>query len=112
MKIDLKLSTESLLAATSLLSMLYGDSWHCIDAQQTAIKSIGYDVFDKFDSKAKAVRKNANLFTSKKTTKIALKHHEAWALEKIMIGLIGFATNEYCELQIQTIIDVLNQKLA
>lgn len=111
MKIELKLSNDSLIAINHLLKWLY-ESENSQDKKEKVFKSIGYDLSDKFDAKAKSLVKKATLFDSKKKIKFSLKFHEAWALEQILIDLKPHNPNDYQRNLIQKTINDLNQKLA
>lgn len=111
MKIEIKLSNDALLAINHLLKWLY-DSEPSQDKKEKVFKSIGYDVADKFDAKAKSLVKKASLFDDKNKPKLTLKFHEAWALEQILIDLKPHNPNDYQRNLIQKTINDLNQKLA
>ena len=76
MKIELKLNNDSIIAVNELLSYIY-DMERSNDKKVNVNLSIGYDLADKFDSKAKQLVKKATLFDTKKKHKITLKYHEA-----------------------------------
>ena len=111
MKIELKLNNDSIIAVNELLNYIY-DMERSNDKKVNVYRSIGYDLADKFDSKAKQLVKKATLFDSKKKHKITLKYHEAWALEIILRELFTYADNHYVRLRVNLVIDDLNQKLA
>jgi len=111
MKVELKLSTETIIALYNLLEMVY-DLPISTEKRENVYKSIGFDLADKFSSKAKTIIKKANLF-SNKTHKIKLKYHEAWALEQIVRELTEVFPdkNPYRKTLYQNTLNQLNQKL-
>lgn len=111
MKIELKINTDTIVALGKLLEMVY-DLPVSSDKRENIYKSIGYDLADKFSSKAKSLIKKANLFDNK-THKIKLKYHEAWALEEITRELTEIFPdkNPYRQTLYQKTLDQLNQKL-
>jgi hypothetical protein len=52
---------------------------------------------DKFESKAKELKKNSNLLNQKTKTKITLKFHEAWALHEIIDELLDLVLLDHYE---------------
>lgn len=110
MKIDLKLNNDSVLAVNELLQHIY-DMEKSNDKKVNVYRSIGFDLADKFDSKAKQLIKKSTLFDAKKIHKIGLKFHEAWALEIILRELFTYTDNHYVRIRVNVIIDTLNQKL-
>ncbi len=110
MKIELRMNSDSILAVNELLQHLYALEVS-VDKQERVYKSIGYDLADKFDTKAKALKKKSTLFDLKKSYKISLKFHEAWALEVILRELFTYTDNHYTRLRVNMVIDQLNQKI-
>lgn len=110
MKIELKLTIDSLISTTSLLMLVYNQD-ATLNKQEKVLRSIGFDLADKFDSKTKALQKKASLFDETKKPKITLKFHEAWALEIILIELMPYNTNDFRKNETQKVINQLNQKL-
>lgn len=110
MKIDLKLSNDMVMMIALQLRKIY-EMPKSVNTHQNVYKSIGFDLSDKFDVKAKALVKKSGLFETKKA-KVTLKFHEAWALEKILIDLKPIIQNEFQQTMTQSVINYLNQKLA
>ena len=109
MKVELKISTDTLMAANKILKEIYNLP-ASTDKRENIYKSIGYDLADKFDSKCKARIKKANLFEKKKV-KITLAYHEAWALEAIIQDLIEQVIhNDYQKSLLISLTHTLNQK--
>ncbi|WP_306353689.1 hypothetical protein [Flavobacterium sp. '19STA2R22 D10 B1'] len=111
MKVELTLTNDSILAVNELLSHVYNME-KSNDKQENVYRSIGFELADKFDSKAKELIKKSSLFNVKKKYKFSLKYYEAWALEIILKELFSYTNNHYTRLQVNLIIDRLNQKLA
>ncbi len=110
MKIEIKISNDSILAVNELLQHIY-TMQKSNDKKVNVYRSIGFDLADKFDTKAKQLIKKTTLFDLKKKHKITLKFHEAWALEIILRELFTYTDNHYKRFQINIVIDDLNQKL-
>ncbi|QSS96607.1 hypothetical protein [Psychroflexus sp. ALD_RP9] len=112
MKIKLQLKPDTIIALDRLLEMLW-DLPVSLDKRENVYKSIGYDLAEKFSSKAKSIIKKANLFETK-TKAISLKYHEAWALEIIINELLEHFPdkNEYRKSLLTSLSNNLNQKLA
>ncbi|WP_435135768.1 hypothetical protein [Formosa sp. A9] len=110
MKIDLKLSNDALVAAHNILKQVYNPSYPN-EIQIKVYKSIGFELADKFEKKVKAQQKKASLFDQKKKISVTLKYYEAWALKAIATDLIYTCSNDYSKNLVQTLINVLDQKL-
>lgn len=110
MKIEIKLSNDSLISINNLLKQLY-EAENSQNKKEKVYRSIGFDLADKFDAKAKNLVKKSSLFDPKKKLKFTLKFHESWALEAILIDLNKHNSNDYQRTLIQKIINDLNQKL-
>ncbi len=108
MKIELHLSPDTLIAANELLKDIYYLPVS-MDKRENVYKSIGFDLADKFDAKAKSQIKKANLFEKKKI-KLTLKYHEAWALEAVIQDLLETVTNEYRKALLLNLANSINQK--
>ncbi|WP_268846770.1 hypothetical protein [Flavobacterium aestivum] len=111
MKVEIKLNNDSILAVNELLQHIY-DMGKSNDKKTNVYRSIGFDLADKFDSKAKELVKKSTLFDVNKKHKFSLKFHEAWALEIILRELFTYTENHYVRLKVNIVIDCLNQKLA
>lgn len=110
MKIELKLLPEEIVVLSAALNTIYNSN--ADTRKQKTILSIGYDIADKFDSKAKSLQKKTTLFDAKKKVKMTLKHHEADVLEFILLDQIKYTDIPYIINIIQKTINTLNQKLA
>ena len=110
MKVELKLSNDTIIAVNQLLCQVYLLP-ASIDQQVKLMRSIIYDVADRFDKKVKTQIKKASLFDAKKRTKFTLQFHEAWALKEVLQSLYATLSNPYQQSLIQTVINTLDQKL-
>ena len=109
MKVELKISTDTLMAANEILKKIYSLPVSN-DKRENIYKSIGFDLADKFDAKCKARIKKANLFDNKKV-KLTLAYHEAWALEAIIQDLLDqVINNEYQKALLRSLTNSINQK--
>lgn len=111
MKIELKLTTDALLACNKLLHNVYETSAQTSKESRITL-SIAYDVAEKIGTKARNVIKKQSLFDCKKKHKITFKYHEAWALEQIIRNMIDTFNNVYQSSLLINIADTINQKLA
>lgn len=83
--------------ALQVLSVILGDVYKsdiATDQISKLVKSICYDLADKFDKKYKTQRKKVTLFDADKLHKVTLKYHEGWALEKIIAYSIIINNND------------------
>jgi hypothetical protein len=112
MKIEIHLSIDTLVATDQQLQKIY-ELPLSLKTTENVYKSIGFDLADAFNKKAKNQIKKANLF-EKKSKKMTLKYHEAWALEKILKDLQEHSppANDYKKTLLRSLTDKLNQKLA
>lgn len=99
------------LETLELTNFILSHVWQSkpINIKERVYKSIGLDLSDKFASKMNSVKRKHDLFY-KKSTKVALKLHEAWALKEILISCGHLETS--AQHSIQTLINQLDQKLA
>ncbi|CDF80598.1 hypothetical protein BN863_28860 [Formosa agariphila KMM 3901] len=110
MKIELKLSNDTLLATHAILQYVYVVSYGN-KTLENVHKSIGFELADKFDKKVKTQKKKATLFDQKKKISVTLKYYEAWALKAIATDLIYTCSSDYSKNLVQSLINVLDQKL-
>ena len=69
MKVELKLNNDSIIAVNELLSYIY-DMERSNDKKVNVYRSIGYDLADKFDSKAKQLVKRPLCLIQKRSIKL------------------------------------------
>ena len=110
MKIEIRLSPETIITIGATLQSVYNTTAHTRRHRSTL--SIAREVASKLDSKVASLKSKMTLFDAKKKIKISLKFYEADMLELILIDQIKDVADDYIKLQIQTTIDLLNQKLA
>ncbi len=111
MKVELKLSPDTLLAINNVLQNVYSYSIGNIEVLQKVHRSIGFQLAETFEKKVKSQLKKHNLFEADKKIKISFKYYEAWSLHAILIDLIGTADTTYQKTLIQKTINEINQKL-
>lgn len=110
MKIDLKISPDQLIATASVLEDI--DTARAISSNEKLLLSIAYDLKDKICQKSSKTKRKTDLFTTGKKVTVSLKFHEAWALEKILIERKSILQNDFTKSMVQTMINLLNQKMA
>lgn len=110
MKIELNLAPEKIIIISAAVQPIYSTKAHTRREKSTL--TISFDVAAKLDSKVASMKaKMSSLFDSKKKIKVSLKYHEADMLELLLIDQIRYAETDYIRQQIQSVINVLNQKL-
>lgn len=109
MKVELKLTADTINAAARLLEKVY-DLPAPLGQSEKIIRSIAYDVADTMLSKQKTIRKKLNLFDAKKKHKISLKYHEAFALYNILNELNINVSDDYNRTILNKLKDELHQK--
>lgn len=110
MKIDLKISPDQLIATASVLEDI--DTARAMSSNEKLLLSIAYDLKDKICQKSSKTKRKSDLFTTGKKVTVSLKFHEAWALEKILIERKSILQNDFTKSMVQTMINLLNQKMA
>lgn len=110
MKIDLKISPDQLIATASVLEDI--DTARAMSSNEKLLLSIAYDLKDKICQKSSKTKRKTDLFTTGKKVTVSLKFHEAWALEKILIERKSILQNDFTKSMVQTMINLLNQKMA
>lgn len=109
MKVELKLTADTINAAARLLEKVY-ELPAPLGQSEKIIRSIAYDVADTMLSKQKTIRKKLNLFDAKKKHKISLKYHEAFALYNILKELNINVSDDYNRTILNKLKDDLHQK--
>lgn len=110
MKIELKLDNDSIIHVTELIKNVYTTD-QALGKENKMLKSIAYDLADKFEGKYKTLIKKQCLFSNKNKTKVTLKWHEAWALETLLHYLMDLAPSSFAKIKLNQVISQLNQKL-
>lgn len=111
MKIELKLSNDTIIVCDRVLSNVYDVNFMANSSEKKVILSIVYEVADMFDTKCKTLKKKADLFNSKKKHKMTLKYYQAWALYSVLLEL-GKLQNDYQQKIVEHLCRTLDQKLA
>ncbi|BFM42701.1 hypothetical protein CFS9_13420 [Flavobacterium sp. CFS9] len=110
MKIDLRLSNETITIITATLQPVYNSK--PISRRDKSTLSIALDVVNILDKKFNHQKLKTDLFNTAKKTKVTFRHHEADMLELLLIDQIKTVNDVYIRQQIQKVINDLNQKLA
>ncbi len=110
-KAEIKVYTaDQIFAVAKLLENVY-NLYPAITHDQKTIRSIAFDLEEKFSEKRKQLIKNHNLFEDKKTHKIKLKYHEEHALQRIIFDLIGAVDAGKPKFDLQNVHDYLHKRL-
>lgn len=109
MKIKIQTTTDTIIAANTLMQRLYELPFYPSKIQNV-YKSIGFDVADKLDKKVKNAVKKGNLYHNAELS-FSLAFHEAWALEKIVLDLVPDVKNNYQRILLERLAGELNQKM-
>lgn len=111
MKVKLTLSKDTVICIANMLSRLYELPVSNIQ-RENVYKSIGFDLADKFDTKARTLKKSADLLNAKKKAQVTLKFHEAWALHEIIHDLLEITPlNEYDQNLISLLLQQIHPKI-
>lgn len=110
MKTTLKINADSIFALDKLLNNVYQVPGFGKTKEAKVLLSISYELSNKFNTKARNIVLKQNLFDSRKKYSIALKYHEAWALEQIIYKSLDNVNNDYARSLLKNIADDLNQK--
>lgn len=113
MKIKLKLDNDSIIHVHEVIKNVYNQNSNTLLGKENKIlKSIAFDISDKFESKYKTLIKKQWLFDNTKRNEISLKWHEAWALETLLHYLMDLAPSSFAKIKLNQVIIQINQKLA
>lgn len=111
MKVKLTLSKDTILCIAMMLGRLYYLPVSNIQ-RENIYKSIGFDLADMFESKARTLKKSANLLNTKQKAQVTLKFHEAWALHEIIQELLEITPlNEYDQNLISLLLQQIHPKI-
>lgn len=110
MKVKIALKKDTIVCVSEMLNKIYDLPVSNLQIENI-YKSICYDLADKFDSKAKSLKKSADLLNADKKHQITLKFHEAWALHMIICDLLQIIPlQEYYQNLISQLLHNLHQK--
>ncbi|EMY3483777.1 hypothetical protein FPG87_12495 [Flavobacterium psychrophilum] len=94
MKVNLKLTYDQISAVSKITHQVY-DLKPTVNTNEKEMRSIAYDIADKFMNKYKSIIKKGDAFDKKKTYKMALKFNEAKGLYRIIFDLLGTVNDVY-----------------
>ena len=104
-------TADQVFAIAKLLEQVY-NLYPTVTAEQKIIRSIAFDLEEKFNNKRKQLIKKDSLFDAGKKYKMALKFHEENALKCIIYDLIKTVNADKPKFDLQTVHDALHKKLA
>lgn len=107
---ELKYTTDQVFAVAKLLEQVF-NLYPATTQEEKSIRSIAYDLEEKFSNKCKQLVKKNNLFQVGKTHKLTLKYHEEHALYKIIFDLIGTVNSQKSKYDLQSLFNQLHKKL-
>jgi uncharacterized protein YfcZ (UPF0381/DUF406 family) len=110
MKVEIRLAPETIIIISATLQSVYNSKAHTRKHKSTL--SIAIEVAAKLESKVSDLKQKMTLFDAKKKIKVSFKFYEADMLELLLIDQMEHIEEPYIRQQIQTTIDLLNQKLA
>lgn len=111
MVIEIKMTNDQVMVINQTLQQLYAVSPKSSGDGKVWL-SIGLELADSFDTKAKKAIKTHGIFDVKKKKKITLKYYQAYALERLLVVMIQHLRTPYELNCVQLVIAQLNQKLA
>jgi len=109
MKVELTFSFDTIIAIDKQLQKIY-ELPISNNKRDNFVKSIGFDLAAKFQTKRTAIKKNASLFDQKKRFKMSLKFHEACGLQEILSDPLLQLDNALYASLIEKTIHNLDQK--
>lgn len=112
MKIELKLSSETISIVAKVLEILTRNSERAPFKMARVYLSICFDLLDKFETKKRGLMRNRDIFNSNKKHKMTLKFYEAWALEAVLVDFYWEGLDDYNKMLLKNVRDTLNQKIA
>lgn len=111
MKVELNLTADQVFSVVKLLHQVY-DLFPSVNSEQLSVRSIAYDLDDKFTKKRKELIKKSSLFDADKSYKMILKYHEALALRRIIGNLIETVNEIKAKNDLRILYHFLQQKTA
>lgn len=104
-------TADQIFAVAKLLQQVY-ELYPATTSEEKAIRSIAFDLEEKFTCKRKQLIKKNDLFEAGKIHKIKLKFHEELALQRIIFDLINTVNSIEPKRSLQLVHDYLHQKTA
>ena len=104
-------TADQVFAIVKLLEQAY-DLYPATTSEQKSIRSIAFDLEEKFSAKRKQLIKTNSLFELDKTHKIKLKYHEEFTLLRIITDLIETVNVIKPKNDLRIVSNFLDQKLA
>lgn len=104
-------TADQIFSVAKLLEQVY-NLYPATTAEQKSIRSIAFDLEEKFSTKRKQLIKSNNLFEVGKTQKLKLKYHEELALQKIITDLLETVNDIKAKNDLLIVRNYLHQKLA
>lgn len=104
-------TADQVFAVAKLLEQVF-NLYPATTPDQKAIRSIAFDLEEKFSSKRKQLIKSNNLFEVGKMHKLKLKYHEELALQNIITDLLETVIDIKPKNDLLIVRDYLHQKLA
>lgn len=111
MKVELNLTADQVFVVAKLLQQVY-DLFPSVNCEQLSVRSIAFDLDEKFTKKRKELIKKSSLFEANKNYKMNLKYHEAAALREIIGSLIETVNDIKAINDLRILHLFLQQKLA
>ena len=104
-------TADQVFAIAKLLEQVF-NLYPAITCDQKAVRSIAFDLEEKFSNKRKQLIKTHSLFELDKTHKIKLKYHEELALQRIITDLLETVNDIKPKNDLRIVSNYLHQKLA
>jgi hypothetical protein len=103
-------TADQVFAIAKLLDQVF-NLFPATTQEQKAIRSIAFDLEEKFSKKRKQLIKSNNLFELDKLHKLGLKYHEELALLKIISSLLDTVNDPKPKNDLRIVLNYLDEKL-
>ncbi|MFL0065356.1 hypothetical protein V2595_06940 [Tenacibaculum maritimum] len=110
MKVKLKFTVDQIISISAILNKICKINFNSLSHQEKINISICLVLSDTFEMKKRDIQKKNDLFNSRKKISIALKYHQVWALNQVLIDKFSLVENEYQKFNIQNSIHLLDSK--
>ncbi|MDN3673100.1 hypothetical protein QWY99_08575 [Flavobacterium branchiarum] len=104
-------TADQVFAIAKLLDQVF-NLFPATTQEQKSIRSIAFELEEKFSKKRKELIKSNNLFEQSKKHKVSLKYHEELALLKIISSLLDTVNDPKPKNDLRIILNYLDEKLA